>query len=46
MYAKITFKSEVYISGKDAVEIKRKFNTLPIFSNTALNACQSSLVKI
>ena len=34
---RITFKSEVYISGKDYDEINKKFQSLPIFSFEALD---------
>ena len=34
---RITFKSEVYISGKDYGEIMEKFQSLPIFSFEALD---------
>ena len=34
---RITFKSEIYISGKDYGEIMEKFNSLPIFSCEALD---------
>lgn len=34
---RITFRSEIYISGKDYDEIKKKFQSLPIFSYEALD---------
>lgn len=46
MTARITFRSEVYITGKSLKEIKEKFKGLPLFSADALEKASADFIEV
>lgn len=46
MTARITFRSEVYITGKSLKEIKEKFEGMPIFSADALEKASADFIEV
>jgi len=46
MTARITFRGEIFIDGKDKEDIQHKFESLEIFSNTALRFCNANFVEV
>lgn len=46
MTARITFRSEVFITGKSLKEIKEKFSNLPIFSADALEKANADFIEV
>lgn len=46
MKARITFRSEVYVEGKDINEIKNKWEDMPVFSADALEEYGADLVEM
>lgn len=46
MEARITFRSEIYIEGKDIGDIEDKFQNIPLFSADALEKYGAEFIEV
>ena len=46
MEARITFRSEIYIEGKDISDIEDKFQNIPLFSADALEKYGAEFIEV
>ena len=46
MEARITFRSEIYIEGKDISDIEDKFQNIPLFSADALEKHGAEFIEV